>query len=77
MRRVQIALGLSSMDMAHKLDMSIGDYLKLSNLPRVELVSNDPMWLDITELLDKRIGACTAMQSEVRVFISGRWRRGG
>ena len=76
MRRVQLALGLSAMEMAHQLDISITEYAELSELPRAKLASDDPMWLDIVDLLNKRIGACTGMLSEINVFISGRWRNG-
>lgn len=72
MRRVQMALGMSAMDMAHELDLSLGEYEELANAPRSHVVAGDPIWPEIVKMLNRRIGGCTAMLSEVNTMIAGR-----
>jgi len=72
LRRVQLALGVSAMELAHHLSLSIGEYESLAKQPRMRLANSDPMWLDIQELLDKRIGACIGIRDEVGTFVAGR-----
>ena len=72
LRRVQLALGMSAMEMAHELGMSITEYTELALSRRSRLAADDEMWLEIVRFLNLRIGACTAMLSEVNTLIAGR-----
>lgn len=72
LERVQIALSVSRMELAHALAISQVELDQLLKLPRVKLAPRDPLWDDVMQLLDARIGACTAMREEVSTFMAGR-----
>lgn len=72
LRRVQFALGMSAMEMAHALAMSIAEYEVLAKSTRAKLSPTDPMWVDIMDMLNRHIGACTGVREEINTFTAAR-----